>query len=161
MVVTDVLAHSHIECDFWISTFCWEAVKQPVLICYRSTDINNYIPEAQSPKRVLTAALILYHASYQFSHATLLPNTVLTLVMEAHLAGFAAEAVLRRVSRQEHHMLGCCAWYIQTKRQCRELESNCVLTTKQQVTEKKSRGDENIVQNGVSFIYSLFLHSYS
>lgn len=29
MVVTDVPAHSHIECDFWISTLWWETVRQP------------------------------------------------------------------------------------------------------------------------------------
>lgn len=53
--------------------------------------------------------IILRRASYQFAHAALLSHSILTLVVEAHLAGFAAEAVLCRVSRQEHHMLGCCA----------------------------------------------------
>lgn len=45
--------------------------------------------------------------SYQFAHAALLhSHSVLTFVVQTHLAGFAAEAVLCRVSRQEHHMLG-------------------------------------------------------
>lgn len=44
--------------------------------------------------------------SHQFAHAALLSHSVLTLVVEAHLAGFAAQAVLRRVPRQEHHVLG-------------------------------------------------------
>lgn len=68
MVVTDVLAHSHIECDFWISTFCWEAVRQPVLICYHSTDINNYIPETQSPERVLSCILPVFPCNAAAQH---------------------------------------------------------------------------------------------
>lgn len=48
----------------------------------------------------------LPHASYQFPHAALLSNAILTFVVEAHLAGFATKAMFRRVSRQEHHMLG-------------------------------------------------------
>lgn len=45
---------------------------------------------------------------YQFAHAALLhSHSVLTFVVKTHLAGFAAEAVLCCVSRQEHHMLGC------------------------------------------------------
>lgn len=54
-------------------------------------------PSESSPARSST---------YQLAHAALLAHPVLTLVVEAHLAGFAAEAVLRRVSRQEHHVLG-------------------------------------------------------
>lgn len=48
--------------------------------------------------------------THQFAHAALLSHAVLTLVVQTHLAGFAAEAVLRRVSRQEHHMLGRRTW---------------------------------------------------
>lgn len=32
MALTDVTAHSHIECDFWISTFWWETVSLPILM---------------------------------------------------------------------------------------------------------------------------------
>lgn len=56
----------------------------------------------------LVSFTFLCHASHQFAHAALLSHSVFTLVVEAHLAGFAAEAVLCCVSRQEHHMLGCC-----------------------------------------------------
>lgn len=90
----------------------------PVLV---ANDISNYIPEAQNLPELLTAkrqmhcpyhvvrsCIIRCYASYQFAHAALLSHSILTFVVEAHLAGFAAEAVLCRVSRQEHHMLGCC-----------------------------------------------------
>lgn len=50
----------------------------------------------------------LCHLSYQFAHAALLSHAIFTFVVEAHLAGFAAQAMLRRVSRQKHHMLCCC-----------------------------------------------------
>lgn len=59
---------------------------------------------ASCPRRVV------YLATHQFAHAALLSHAVLTLVVQTHLAGFAAEAVLRRVSRQEHHMLGRRTW---------------------------------------------------
>lgn len=91
-----------------------------------ANDISNYVPEAQNlpeywqPKdkrtvHMMSKSITLCPASYQFAHATLLPHSVLTFVVEAHLAGFAAEAVLCRVSRQEHHMLGCCTWFTHTR----------------------------------------------
>lgn len=52
------------------------------------------------------ARLCLCHASHQFAHAALLSHAVFAFVVEAHLASLAAQAVLRRVSRQKHHMLG-------------------------------------------------------
>lgn len=110
-----------------------------------ANDISDYIPEAQNlPRTVdsketnvlsascLMSCFILCHASYQFAHAALLSHSILTFVVEAHLAGFAAEAVLCRVSRQEHHMLGCCTWYAHRKEatgsdlSCQELDSNAV-----------------------------------
>lgn len=80
-----------------------------------ANDISNYIcrilenlPEALTGKRqnAPTVSSPVGSSTHQFAHAALLSHPVLTLVVEAHLAGFAAEAVLRRVSRQEHHVLG-------------------------------------------------------
>ena len=45
--------------------------------------------------------------SHQFPHAALNSHAVLTLVVDAHLTGLAAEAVLCRVPCQKHHVLGC------------------------------------------------------
>lgn len=44
MAATDVPAHSHLECDFWISTFWWETVRQLILIClfWFHNDISDY-----------------------------------------------------------------------------------------------------------------------
>lgn len=66
------------------------------------------LPEALTGERRNAASVSrpARSSTYQFAHAALLSHPILALVVEAHLAGFAAEAVLRRVSRQEHNVLG-------------------------------------------------------
>lgn len=83
-----------------------------VITSSRSADSTE--TNAPSTSR-LCVPIIWCPASYQLAHAALLSHSILTFVMKAHLAGFAAEAVLRRVSGQEHHVLGCCAWWANRK----------------------------------------------
>lgn len=110
-MVTDALPHWHRECDFWASTFWQKTVRQPILTClfgcYRKWHEWLYSWGSEFPR--LFKVRRLCHASHQFSHAALLSNSVLTLVVKAHLAGLATEAMFRCVSRQEHHVLGRCA----------------------------------------------------
>lgn len=84
---------------------------KPILV---ANDISEYKAEAHGERTACSVHLLVCCEPYQFAHAALLhSHSVLTFVVETHLAGFAAEAVLCRVSRQEHHMLGRRTWNTQ------------------------------------------------
>lgn len=174
MVDTDVPAHSHIECDFWISTFWWRAVRQPILIClfWFFIRMTSGIIRSESPKllRAKRHMYCLYHiyypASYQFSHAALLSHSILTLVVEAHLAGFAAEAMLCRVSCQEHHMLGCCTWETHGKEatgsdlSCQELDLNGVPKWTAYYTQKGRGNGKYCSERCLIHLFIVFTHLF-
>lgn len=108
---------------------------------------------------LMCCAICLCNASYQFAHAALLSHSILTFVVQAHLAGFAAEAVFCSVSRQEHHMLSCCTC-TETEKEGSDL-TQIVILSEQQITHKRAKEMENTFPSAFSFIYSMSLHTYS
>lgn len=85
---------------------------QPILV---ANDISVYKAEVHDEGFLVWSRVV---RPYQFAHAALLhSHSVLTFVVEAHFAGFAAEAVLCRVPCQEHHMLGGRTWNTQGKKE--------------------------------------------
>lgn len=118
------------------------------VIIFLKLRISQTVDSKETNVLSISSWFILCHASHQLAHAALLSHSVLTLVVEAHLAGFAAEAVLRRVPRQEHHMLGCCTWYTHTHTHRKEaagsdLSSRELCSWYSQVSRQKGRGNGN------------------